>query len=253
MTEFDTSTVTVTQTKEVKRRPARSKIKDAKVVAAVDVTTTVISVCIIGEDGVPATYRYQGHKTPTAAVHTVSATMHRIHTAVKAVADLVTQEGTIRPATVALVKGAWGPMSSDPSAFRRAGIWWGIAAELDRLRIPTAELPLFTVQKWAMDTSAPGRKGTDALTDWVGNTWTHLPAELENKPGYRASTVAVAAAAAMACGIETAVPVTQERLNLLRGYADETKTTRNNKAIQWSIKAKPAKNTAEFAMKKMGA
>lgn len=246
----DTAPVTVTRTRPA-RRPARSNLVDTKTVAAVDITTTNISVVVIGADGNPAAYRYNGHRVPEHSVHTVASSVHHIATAVRAITELITEGGTIRPATVALVKGSWGPMSTDPSAFRRAGIWWGIAAEFDRLRIPTAEVPLLTVQKWAMGAAKPGKAGTDALTDWVAAQWSWLPATY--KEGFRPSTVAVAAAAAMTVGIETAVPVTQERLNLLRGYADEDRKTRSNKAIQWSVKAKPAKTTAEFQMKKMGA
>ncbi|MGV0654792.1 hypothetical protein ABQE48_13070 [Mycolicibacterium thermoresistibile] len=249
MTDTTTANpVTVTKTNRA-RRPARSNLVDSKTVAAVDITTTNISVVVIDADGRPAAFRYNGHRVAPRSVHTVANSMQHIKTAVKAVTELITQGGTIRPATVVMVKGTWASMDTDPSAFRRAGIWWGIAAELDRLRIPTAEVPMMTVQKWAMGSAKPGRAGTDALTDWVAATWSWLPATY--KDGFRPTTVAFAAAGAMAVGIETDVPVTQERLNLLRGYADENRKTRNNKAIQWSVRAKPAKTVAEFEMKKM--
>lgn len=59
--------------------------------------------------------------------------------------------------------------------------------------------------------------------------------------------MAFAAATAMACGIDTEVALTQDRLTLLRGYKNVGDRRRDNLAIQFPISRKVPPTLADWA------
>jgi hypothetical protein len=60
------------------------------------------------------------------------------------------------------------------------------------------------------------------------------------------TTVAAAAAGAMAARLETPYAPTQDRLNRMRGYASATATRRSNMGVQWPAAVKPPATVAAW-------
>lgn len=224
----------------------QKKQRKPRLVVAIDVTTSYVFV----------TKLLEGQELPNRVVipapqgmnasHTVAATCHRITTLAQQVVDEVLKHG--KPNLVVMTKVFWGSSYHDPSAARRSWQWGEIARLLYKEKIPTAELPLLTVMKWAGVSRASGdERGIAALERIVARQYPDLP----EREGFRSSTIAVAAAGAMALpGFETPWPVTTERLTMLRGYKrpeDEAAgEERSNKAIQWPAGKRPPATLGEW-------
>jgi hypothetical protein len=215
---------------------------EPKFAIALDVTVTAVSLARV-IDGDPGAAKTKLIRCPSeaGAIHTLATTVHKHQAVVNNVLDAVTKRGT--PAVVVMVKDQWASMQTDPSASRRAGLWWAIAAALVDAGIPVAELPLLTLQTWATGTSKPGREGITMLTDDVRQ---RFPGITDPGDGYRMTTVAAAAAGAMAARLETPYPVTQDRLNRMRGYSSATATRRSNQGVQWPAAVKPPATVAAW-------
>lgn len=220
-------------------------------VVGLDVTTSGISVARMaaGKKSISATWV----SAPSSAgkSHTVASTLHRHTTVVRRVIDTITDVGgqRVRPSLVILVRPYYKMPQQDPSAVRRIGLWFQLAAELDRLNIPTAEVPIYTISRWLI--GGGGRMSSDVFSK-VGDAITaHFPGVIArpadpeidtNVIGYRMTTVAVAAAAGMAAGIETPVAVTQERLNTLSGYPDPEARYKMDGTISFPFGRKPPRS-----------
>ena len=215
---------------------------EPKFAIALDVTVSAVSLARV-VDGDPAAAKTKLISCPAeaGAIHTLATTVHKHQAVVASVMDAVTKRGT--PAVVVMVKDTWATMQTDPSASRRAGLWWAIAAALVDAGIPVAELPLLTLQAWATGASRPGREGITRLADDVRQ---QFPGIADPGAGYRMTTVAAAAAGAMAARLDTPYAVTQERLNRLRGYASATATRRSNMGVQWPVAIKPPATVAKW-------
>lgn len=222
-------------------------------VVGLDITTSGISVARMagGKRSISATWV---SAPPSAGKsHTVASTLHRHTTVARRVVDLITDVGgqRVRPSLVVMVKPHYKTPQQDPSAVRRIGLWFQMAAELDRLGIATAEVPIYTISRWLMGGSG-GRMSTNTFSQISDAISAHFPgvtprpadAEVDTASlsSYRMTTVAVAAAAAMSAGVETPVPVTQERLNILSGYADPDARHKSDGSVNFPFGRKPPRS-----------
>jgi hypothetical protein len=222
-------------------------------VVGLDITTSGISVARVagGKRSISATWV----SAPSSAgkSHTVASTLHRHTTVARRVVDLITDVGgqRVRPSLVVMVKPHYKMPAQDPSAVRRIGLWFQMAAELDRLGIATAEVPIYVISRWLLGGTG-GRMSTGTFSQ-IGDAITaHFPgvvarpadAEVDTSSldNFRMTTVAVAAAAAMSAGVETPVPVTQERLNILSGYPDPDARHKADGSINFPFGRKPPRS-----------
>lgn len=246
----------VTKVKVVRK----SKLTDPArpYVVALDVTSSGISVARLMDGNPNVRAEWIAAIASAGKSHTVSSTMHRSQTLVRRVADLITdvRGDRVRPTLVVMVKPYWKVPAQDPSAGRRIGVWYLLAAELDRLGIPTAEVPIHTVSRWI---GSGSRMSQDAFSDIAKKIDIYLsdvtpraavPSLDERTVGqYRQTTVAVVAAAAMVAGIETGVPVTQERLNILGGYSDEHAREKSDGGVVFPHGRKPPRTVDIWKMR----
>ena len=213
-------------------------------VVALDVLTSGISVARFEAGATKPKLRWIPGQPDTATSHSVASTLTRHHAVAAQVLDAVTtvRGQRVRPTMVAMVKLSYGLMNRDPSAVRRIGLWFQVADVLAAERIPLAEIPALSAEKWLRGDAHRGRNGYAAAADAVTALYPDLVLPDER---FRLTTVAVAGAAAMAVGIETAVAISQERLDALRGFpvADGKRVSL---AIQWPAARKPPKTLAEW-------
>ncbi|MBS9532365.1 hypothetical protein KIH27_02040 [Mycobacterium sp. M1] len=140
------------------------------------------------------------------------------------------------PEVCVLVKNLWQGPDRDPSAERRAGLRWLLADALVTAGVPVAEIPLLTLSTFIGSSPVPGRRGADAIVSRLKEAYPRL--EIPGQ-GFRGTTAAAAVAGAMACGIETLIPVTSDRLKILAGAG--------NRGIQWPPSLKPPATLGEWA------
>lgn len=216
--------------------------KKPRLVVGIDVTTSYVFIAKLREDNPLPSQAIVQAPTGMNASHTVATTCHRITSLAQDVLKEVTKHG--KPTLVVMTKTFWGSAYHDSSAMRRSWQWGEIARLLNEEKIPTAELPLLTVMKWAGVRSVQSNeKGIASLDRIVKCQYS----ELVPREGFRTSTIAVAAAGAMALpGFETPWPVDTDRLTLLRGYKRPDDTERSNKAIQWPARFQPPATLATW-------
>lgn len=205
-----------------------------RLVWGIDVTVTAVHLARITEgDPKPGT----GVVPVTGdggAVHTVASTHHKLVTAADTAVAAVLSKGA--PALVTMSKFMWNDMRADPSAGRRAHLWWTIAERLLDAGVPVGEFPLPTLTTWSRGGAG---KSTGKMLDAQANTAKALWPDIEPPANHRAGTVLLAAAGAMAVGISTPVAATQDRLNILSGYDGPAERHRSNQSIQWPAARKP--------------
>lgn len=198
---------------------------------AVDVTATMVSLARIDEgDEKPRIGMIEAEKTTRA--HSARTTWHRATTTADKVLAKITESGT--PTLVVMAKQRWRDMKPDPTAQRRMQIYALIEDRLHDLNVPVAEFPYPTAFSWLNSYTPTNVKGeavmkqiSDAVTTQWGITALTYRANNGEEHHYsmRIATVLLAAIGAMALGIETKVPVTVRRLEVLGGV--------KNQAVQW--------------------
>lgn len=223
-------------------------------VFGVDVTTRGVSLALVTADDPQPKRAFIPEPSDEGLAHTPYSTWHRSADLAKRAYDKITSKGTVRPTLVLAAKNIWSDMKTDPSAFRRAMVWSLLLDRLHKARVPVGEYPLPSLLVW-LEGSGHGGRGRGVLSvldQAVEKQWGTKPLYGVGTNGesytypFRRSTVALAMAAAMAVGIETDVPVTQRRLNVLSGYADDEATTRTNKSIVFPTRRKPPRTVAEW-------
>ena len=226
------------------------KTSPTPIVYGVDVTTRGVSIAriaspLIEREDKPLSV-FLPQQSDEGLAHTPYSTWHRAtDLAKRAQAELTKHDQ--RPTLVLFAKPIWGDLKSDPSAFRRHQIVALLQDRLHKDRVPVGEFPLPTLLKWLTGSgvAGKGRGVMAALNKAVVDQWGTPSASHSAKDGvsyntqFRQSTVALAAAAAMAVGLETQIPVVQSRLNYLSGYETESTTTRANKSVMFPTRRKP--------------
>ncbi|BBZ00534.1 hypothetical protein [Mycolicibacterium fallax] len=227
------------------------KTPAAPLVVAVDVTTRGVSIARITAPLLEAADKPLSAFVPQPAdeglAHTAYSTWHRATDLVKRSYAKITLNDE-RPTLVLFAKPIWGDLKTDPSAFRRHQIVALLQDRLHKDRVPVGEFPLPTLLKWMTGSGVAGKgRGVmaalnKAVVDQWGTPSASHSATAEGTPyntQFRQSTVALAAAAAMAVGLETQIPVVQSRLNYLSGYETESAITRANKSVMFPTRRKP--------------
>lgn len=141
------------------------------------------------------------------------------------------------PTLVIMAKQLWGTPQADPSAERRFRLYNAIESKLFAAGVPVTEFPYPTAVKWLLGYTPRSNKGKlsvmAALDEAVTEEWGITRPTFQTKESektrrypYRLPVVALSAAAAMAVGIETSVPATSTRLEILRGDG--------NASVQWA-------------------
>lgn len=178
-------------------------------VIALDVTVTAVSIARIAEgEPVPSTGLIVA--PPSGKDYSLAATRTRTESTAEMVLDAVLTKGL--PTLVVMSKLTFGDMNYDPSGGRRAALWWSITSKLLDAGIPVAECAPATAQKWLTGRGAIGKRSYVDLDRAVHDVW---PGVQNRAEPYRMSTVALAAAGAMAAGIPTSMPVTETRMKAL--------------------------------------
>jgi hypothetical protein len=138
------------------------------------------------------------------------------------------------PTLVVLAKQRWADMKTDASAQRRLQLYTLIEERLHRRSIPVGEFPYVTVLTWMNGHALRNVKGAALMAQLASDVTDEWGIE---KPTYRTNggetrhypmrieVAALAAVGAMAVGIETTVPATVHRLDVIGGV--------KNQAVQW--------------------
>ena len=223
---------------------------DARVVWAIDVTTSVISLARIEETDAPSVPKI-GLVTPvSAATHSPYSTWHHARAAATQVLEKVTAAGT--PTLVMLAKNMWGAMEKDSSAERRFRLYNAIEDELFAAQIPVTEFPYATAAKWLMGHTPRGKSPQimKRLEDEADTLWGIKPPTTTTTGGvrripFRVPVTSLAAIGGVAVGISVAdVEVTEARLTIMSGR--ETEYLRANAAIQWAKNRTPPRSVEQW-------
>ncbi|MDO3055622.1 Uncharacterised protein [Mycobacteroides abscessus subsp. massiliense] len=222
-----------------------------RLVYAVDVLASIVSISRIEEtaDRSPAVPKTGAVEFPLPTrSHTPATTWHRATTVADEVYNKLTSSATVRPTLVVFSKQQWGSLTgkpSDPTAQRRMMCQAYIEDRLHRSGIPVAEFPYPTSLVWLNGgKSSPMRNGKRSvmaqLDTAVAEVWGIVPPRIRlpatrkvvrgelveqdaitRESTWRPGVVALCAIGAMSVGIETAVPVTEERLRIVRGEKNQ--------------------------------
>lgn len=194
-------------------------------VVALDTTVFYTSIARIVE-GTPDPICGYLHADPVERWHYPAAEVKRHVDLAAQVVEAVKESRHGCPELVVLVKPNIGALAKDPSGHRRLGVHWELVRQFAEANIPVGEVSLLSVQKACLGRAEWGKRGTDPLAKWVEAQWSGYAAPTrEDKKGvevpderYRATTVAVAAVAALAAGFPAPqLPATDEVLMALRG------------------------------------
>lgn len=195
----------------------------ARSVVALDTTVfyTSIARVISGDPQPKCGYRYAA---PVTRDHDPASEVRR-HTdlATQVVTAIVTSTFGV-PDLVMMVRPQLGTMGDDPSAQRRVAVWWEIVRQLDAQRVPVGEVSLLSVQKACVGSGQWGKRGTDALEQWVAArfpeytapTFTDKNGKAKADPRYRSTTVAAASVAALVAGMKTPLAGDDDAIHALR-------------------------------------
>lgn len=189
-------------------------------VVALDSTVFYTSIArfVAGDPSPKCGYRYAADVTPH---HAPAQEMARHVDLAAQVVTAITKSRFGTPDLVLMVRPHIGTSSADPSAARRVAVWWEIVRQLDAAGVPVGEVSLLSVQKAALGAASFGKRGTDALAQWVTEQWAGwTPPLFDGKPDprYRVTTLAVSAAGALAAGFAVPqLPVTDDVVHALRG------------------------------------
>ena len=216
-----------------------------RLVYAVDVTATMISIARVTEteDGNPVP-ELAMVPVPPASTFTPLATWKRASTMADKAMEKISSRGQ-RPDLVVIAKQLWKEPKTDSSAQRRMAIQALLEDRLHRAGVPVAEVPYATALSWMSGHTPRDKRGIlGHLEDVVNETWGletptfTTPGDQEKRYPYRLGVVALAAMGTMALGVDTAVPVSTERLAML--------TSARNQAMQWPPEFKPPSTITEW-------
>lgn len=219
----------------------------ARSVVALDSTVFYTSIARL-VDGDPTPYAGYMHADPVTASHHPAAEVRRHIDLAASVVDAVRESRHGVPELVVLVKPHIGSLAKDPSGHRRLGVYWELVRQFAEAGIPVGEVSLLSVQKAALGRAEWGTRGTDPLASWVADQWQEYAAPTrEDKNGdavpderYRATTVAVAAVAALAAGFPVPqLPATDSVIaSLRRGCSLPPSARFPETAEKWETNAK---------------
>lgn len=216
-------------------------------VVALDSTVFYTSIARIVE-GDETPYVGYMHADPVEKRHFPAAEVRRHIDLAASVVDAVRESRHGVPALVVLVKPNLGAMAKDPSGHRRLGVYWELVRQFAEEGIPVGEVSLLSVEKAALGRAEWGKRGTDPLAQWVVDQWkgyaapTRKDAKGDYVPDerYRATTVAVAAVAALAAGFPVPqLPATDSVIaSLRRGCSLPPSARFPETAAKWETNAK---------------
>lgn len=201
-------------------------------VIALDPVTSGTSVALIVE----------GTETPAVvwipapaanSNRSIAATVHRTVATADKVMDSVLRGG--KPSLVVMMKPLCDDIHSDPSGPRRMMLSGEIMRRLVDADVRVAEIPPMTLTKWTLGRFVGGTGGRELVTKTVKDTFSGIDTtDLDSR--FRWSTVALAAAGALAVGIETRIDVTDARLRDLRQMVLPSTWTLPSTAAEWHQK-----------------
>lgn len=201
-------------------------------VIALDPVTSGTSVALIVE-GEPTPAVVWIPAPPANSNRAIAATVHRTVETAEGVLDSVLRGG--KPTLVVMMKPLCDDIHSDPSGPRRMMLSGEIMRRLVDADVRVAEIPPMTLNKWTLGRFVGGTEGQKLVTKAVKSTFHGIDtADLNDK--FRWSTVALAAAGALAVGIETPIEVTDARLRDLRQMVLPSTWTLPATAIEWHQK-----------------
>lgn len=180
----------------------------SKFVIGLDCVVTGVSVCAFGEGAPSPVTRFV--RAPRIDRFDVLTQTARTLTAAELTMESVLRSGV--PEMVVMMKPSMGDARKDTSAPRRMMLTGEVQRRLIEARIPVAEIAPMTLVSWLM---GGGRKyppkDFSGLEAAVRDSW--RVGEVDD--GFRLSTVAVAAAAAVVAGIPTRKSVENSALSAL--------------------------------------
>lgn len=201
-------------------------------VVALDPVTSGCSIVLMAEDSPIPLVRW----IPAPAANSnrsIAATVHRTVATAESVMNSVLRSG--KPALVVLMKPLCDDIHSDPSGPRRMMLSGEIMRRLVDTDIRVAEVPPMTLTKWILGRFVGGTEGRELVTKTVKSTFTGIDtADLNAK--FRWSTVALAAAGALAVGIPTRIEVTDARLRDLKLMVLPSTWALPQTAAEWHTK-----------------
>lgn len=228
-----------------------------RIVFAIDVTTSVVSLARIAETDGPATPIVSWVDPPLdGGSHRPRATWERATGMADTVVGKVIAAGS--PAVVVMAKQQWGGISgwkdpkskrslvpADPSAGRRIQLHSLIEDRLHTAGVPVCEFPYPTALRWAQGHGLKGGSQNSvmtALTEFAGKTWGIVPRSEIGKDGlphtraFRPAVAVLAAIGATAVGVRVdGIDVTEQRLSVMGG-ADRKG---GNQSVQWPLNRTP--------------
>ncbi|MBN7564502.1 hypothetical protein I3U61_10900 [Mycobacteroides abscessus subsp. massiliense] len=201
-------------------------------VIALDPVTSGCSAALIAEGA--DTPAVMWIPAPSAnSNRSVAATVHRTVATAEVVMDSVLRSG--KPSLVVLMKSLCGDIHQDPSGPRRVGLSFEIARRLVDTDVRVAEVPPMTLNKWTLGRFVGGTEGQQQVTKTMKAAFPGVDTkDLDAK--FRWSTVALAAAGALAVGIETRIEVTDTRLKNLKLMNLPATWTLPQSAAEWHQK-----------------
>lgn len=203
-----------------------------KHVIGIDPVTSGCSVALIAADAETPLVRWI--PAPGAnSNRSVAATVTRTVATAELVLDSVLRSG--KPTLVVMMKPLCDDIHSDPSGPRRMMLSGEIMRRLVESDVRVAEVPPMTLNKWTLGQFVAGKRGQELVAKTVRDTFTGIDTtNLDSR--FRWSTVALAAAGALAVGIPTPIEVTDARLKDLRQMILPSTWTLPTTAVEWKQK-----------------
>ncbi|MBN7314992.1 hypothetical protein [Mycobacteroides abscessus] len=201
-------------------------------VIALDPVTSGTSVALIVEGTeIPAVVWIPA--PPATSNRSIAATVHRTVQTADKVLDSVLRGG--KPTLVVMMKPLCDDIHSDPSGPRRMMLSGEIMRRLVESDVRVSEVPPMTLNKWLLGKFVGGTVGRELVTKTVKSMFPGIDTEGLNDK-FRWSTVALAAAGALATGIPTRLEVTDARLKDLRQMVLPATWTLPATATEWHNK-----------------
>ncbi|WP_255775880.1 hypothetical protein [Mycobacteroides abscessus] len=199
---------------------------------SLDPVTSGVSAALIAE-GVSAPLVSWIPAPVANSNRSVAATVTRTTQTAELVMDSVLRSG--KPSLVVMMKPLCDNIHDDPSGPRRMMLSGEIMRRLVESDIRVSEVPPMTLNKWTLGRFVPGKEGQQQVAQAMQRTFTGIDTENLNTR-FRWSTVALAAAGALAVGIPTRVEVTDARLRDLRQMVLPSTWTLPQSAAEWHQK-----------------
>lgn len=201
-------------------------------VVALDPVTSGCSIVLLAEDAEVPLVRWV--PAPHAnSNRSIAATVHRTTQTAEKVMDSVLRSG--KPTLVVMMKPLCDDLHSDPSGPRRMMVSGEIMRRLVDADVRVAEIPPMTLTKWSLGRFVAGKQGQELVTKTMKSTFPDIDIKDLNTK-FRWSTVALAAAGALAVGIPTRIEVTDDRLKNLKLMNLPATWTLPQSAAEWHQK-----------------